>query len=59
MRKYRAFYDNGHDTGEFEFCSNHIKGSKANLKDAYRQYHKHYGYSKHNTIKITDIYLIK
>ena len=58
MRKYRAFYDNGHDTGEFEFCSNHRAGSKANLKDAYRQYHQKYGYSKHNTIKITDIYLI-
>lgn len=58
MRKYRAFYDNGHDTGEFVFCSRYKAGSKANLKDAYRQYHRQYGYSKHNTIKITDIYLI-
>lgn len=30
MRKYRAFWDNGHDTGEFEFCSNHRKGSITN-----------------------------
>lgn len=58
MRKYRAFWNNGHDTGEFEFWSNHRAGSKANLKDAYRQYQKKYSYSKNSTIKITDIYRV-
>lgn len=57
-RLYRGFWDDGHDTGEFEFYSKHRAGSKANLEDAYNSYKKHYGYSRYKAIKITSVYLV-
>ena len=56
MRKYRAFWDDGHDEGEFEYYSSHRNNSKENLEDAYNFYFKHYGRS--HKIKITQTYLV-
>lgn len=55
MRLYIAFWDNGHDRGEFEFYSSHRANSKANLQDAMRTYHRKFGYS--NNIMIYQVYL--
>lgn len=57
-RKYRAFWDDGHDYGDFEFYSKHRAGSKANLEDAYNEYRKKHGYSRYKAIEITSIYLV-
>lgn len=50
---YIAFYDDGHDQGDFEFYSEHRAGSKANKHDAYLQAVKKYGMTRANQIKIT------
>lgn len=57
MRYYVAFWDDGHDFGEFEFCSSHKANSKANIEDAYREYHQRYGYS--HKVKITSTQLMQ
>lgn len=54
-RLYIAFWDNGHDRGDFEFYSAHRANSKANLQDAMRTYRRKYGYS--NNITIYQVYL--
>ena len=33
LRRYRAFWDDGHDTGEFEYYSSHRNYSKGNMED--------------------------
>ena len=42
-KKYLAYYDNGHDYGEFEFYSTHRAGSKGNLEDAKEEAESRYG----------------
>ena len=49
-RTYIAFYDDGHDYGEFTFESSHRANSKANMEDAMETYKRKFG-RKH--IKIT------
>lgn len=56
-RKYIAIYDTGHDTGDFEFYSEHRAGSKANLEDAESKMRNLYGRSARNK-EIIDIYLL-
>lgn len=58
MRKYRGFWDDGHDTGEFEYYSDHRNYSKQNMEDMKRTYFKKYGYSKSKYIKFTFGYLL-
>jgi hypothetical protein len=57
-RLYRAFWDDGHDTGEFEFYSKHRAGSKANIEDAYTYISRNYGSSAYRRMKITSTYLV-
>ena len=52
-RLYIAFWDDGHDCGEFEFYSTHRANSKANIDDAYSEYLGRYGRSMYRYITIT------
>lgn len=40
LRKYRAFWDDGHDKGEFEYYSSHRNYSKGSMEDMKREYIK-------------------
>ena len=51
-REYIAFYDDGHDFGEFLFYSERRAGSKANKEDARAAAIKIYGYNRAQRIKI-------
>ena len=51
-RTYIAYYDDGHDYGEFEFNSSHRAGSKDNLEDAKRKARLKYGYKRASHIDI-------
>ena len=51
-KTYIAFYDDGHDFGEFEFESNHRAKSAANLADAEEKAKKKYGYKRARAIRI-------
>ena len=51
-RKYTAYWDDGHDRGEFEFYSDHRANSKANLDDAQREYRSRHGYARFKQIEI-------
>ena len=51
-REYIAFYDDGHDFGEFLFYSEHRAGSEANKKDARAAAIKAYGYNRAQRMKI-------
>ena len=53
MRSYIAFYDDGHDYGEFDFCSDHRANSKANIEDAKYTALRLYGYNRASRIEIT------
>lgn len=44
MRKYLASMDNGNQTEDFEFYSDHRAGSKANIQDALYAWHKAKGW---------------
>ena len=55
-RLYRAYWDDGHDRGEFEFYSIYRANSKNNLNDATNSYNKTYGYS--HKIKIINVVLV-
>ena len=57
-RLYRAFWDDGHDYGDFEFYSKYRAGSKANLEDAYSTYRLKHGRSRRGAIEITGVYLV-
>lgn len=52
-KRYSAFYDNGHDFGEFTFYSSHRANSKANLADARREAAKRWGWRYARAIRIT------
>lgn len=52
IRHYTAFYDDGHDYGEFTFSSCHKANSKPNLEDAKTAAKKKYGYKRANCIRI-------
>lgn len=43
LRKYRGFYDDGHDRGEFEYYSIHRNYSKKNMEDMKKEYLKKFG----------------
>jgi hypothetical protein len=42
-RTYIAFWDDGHDYGEFTFTSSHRARSKENLADAMEAYKRKFG----------------
>ena len=48
MRKYLAIYDNGHDSGEFEYYSESRNNSKKNMEDAKKKMKSNYGNSSRN-----------
>ena len=43
MKHYIAFYDDGHDYGEFEYVSDYRNGSKANMRDAKEEFRRKFG----------------
>lgn len=45
-RYYIAFWDDGHDRGDFTFYSEHRARSKANFEDAHQQAVRNYGYKR-------------
>lgn len=51
MGKYRAFYDDGHDTGEFEYYSDYRRNSKKNNEDMTEEFKKIYGHKRYTQIK--------
>ena len=52
-KRYLAFYDNGHDFGEFTFFSTHRANSRANLDDARHEAAKKWGWRYARAIRIT------
>lgn len=59
LRKYRCFWDNGHDTGEFEYYSYHRNYSIKNMEDMKREYIKMYGHNSFKTKTFSFGYLIE
>ena len=59
LRKYRAFWDDGHDKGEFEYYSSHRNYSKGNMEDMKREYIKKYGYSQYKCKEFNFGYLLE
>lgn len=59
LRKYRGFWDDGHDTGDFEYYSSHRNYSKGNMEDMKAEYIKRYGYSEYKNKEFYFGYLIK
>lgn len=59
LRKYRGFYDDGHDAGEFEYYSYHKNYSKQNMEDMKNEYIKKYGYNQYKNKEFNFGYLIK
>lgn len=57
-RKYRAFWDDGHDTGEFEYYSSHRNYSKGNMEDMRATYLLKYGYSRYKAVRFSYGYLL-
>ena len=57
MRKYIAFYDDGHDYGEFEFYSSNRANSKANKEDAKNTAYRLFGYNRALNIRIENTQL--
>lgn len=51
-KTYIAFYDDGHDWGEFEFESEHRAKSAANLADAEERAKRKFGYKRARCIRI-------
>lgn len=45
-RWYTAYWDDGHDHGEFDFFSEHRADSRANMEDARDESYRKYGYRK-------------
>ena len=58
VRKYIACCDDGHDTIEFEFYSNHRANSKPNKEDAKREEIRKYGWRRATQIEIVSTYLL-
>ncbi len=40
MSKYKAYYDDGHDIGEFEYYSDYRRNSKKNNEDMIKELKK-------------------
>lgn len=59
LRKYRGFWDDGHDTGDFLYHSKHRNYSKQNMEDMKSTYFRKYGRSKMKFIKFSYGYLVK
>ena len=57
MKNYIAFYDDGHDFGEFPFTSEHRANSKANIEDAKKAAEKRYGYKRAKVLTIINTQL--
>lgn len=53
MRCYIAFYDDGHDYGEFTFYSSHRANSKANYGDAKKEAQHKFGFKRARCMNIT------
>lgn len=58
-RKYRGFWDDGHDTGEFEYYSSHRNYSKGNMADMKAEYIKRYGYNEFKKKSFSFGYLLE
>lgn len=58
-RKYRGFWDDGHDSGEIEYYSSHKNYSKKNMEDMRRTYLKKHGKFNYKYIKFEFGYLLK
>ena len=56
-RKYRGFWDNGHDEGEFEYYSSYRNYSKKNMEDMKQEYFKKHGYNHCKNYKFEFGYL--
>ena len=56
-RRYLAFWDDGHDVGEFIFYSFHRANSKQNLEDAYHEFRNTRGRSLASKVTITSTML--
>lgn len=57
LRKYRGFWEDGHDSGEFEYYSEHRNYSKNNMEDMKNEYLRKFGF--HRGIKFDFGYLIE
>lgn len=57
-KKYRAYYDDGHDTGEFEFWSKYKANSKKNRMDAEKEALKKFGLPRFRQIIIVSTQLV-
>lgn len=57
VRSYIAFWDDGHDRGEFVFTSCHRANSKANLADAKDTAKHKYGFNRAKCMRITQTML--
>lgn len=59
LRKYRGFWDDGHDMGTFEYYSSHRNYSKENMEDMKKEYIKKYGYSSYKHKEFSFGYLLE
>ena len=53
-KRYRAFWENGNASGEFEYTSEYRNNSANNMRDCLRHMNSLYNGSK----RITDTYLV-
>ena len=58
-RKYRGFWDDGHDSGEIEYYSTSKNYSEKNMEDMKSEYFKRHGYSKLGKITFQFGYLLE
>ena len=59
LRKYRGYWDDGHDTGEFYYYSIYRNFSKKNMEDIRTEFSKTYGRNRLRCVKLVFGYLIK
>ena len=59
LRKYRGYWDDGHDVGEFCYYSSHRNFSKKNMEDMKIEFSKTYGRNRLRCVKLEFGYLIK
>ena len=59
LRKYRGYWDDGHDIGEFYYYSSHRNFSKKNMEDMRTEFSKTYGRNRLRCVKLVFGYLIK
>ena len=58
-RKYRGFWDDGHDSSEIEYYSTSRNYSEKNMEDMKSEYFKRHGYSKLGKITFQFGYLLE